>query len=80
MKKIFYFILLGLSILAILFLSYGIFNTGVSLKYETNDMTQCISLVSGKDLCFTRNVIIGLLIIFVLALLTLLAYRKKIFK
>ena len=27
------------------------FNAMVSLKYETSGLTDCISLISGKDLC-----------------------------
>jgi len=37
-------IVLGLSL-------FGILNTMVSVKYETNNPGDCISNISGKDLC-----------------------------
>jgi hypothetical protein len=80
MRRIFYFTLLGLSILGIPLFAFGIINTGVSFKYETDDRTGCFSLVTGKDLCLTIKVMQASLVICVLTMAILLGFRKKIFK
>lgn len=61
-------------------LVFGIFNTKVSLKYETENPNDCISIISGKNLCKSiRNLKIysGIDIIIVYALLM---FRNKIKK
>lgn len=80
MKKVFYFTLLGLSILGILLVSFGIINTGLSLKYETDNPARCISLVTGRDLCLTIKIMYGLVVICVLTIATLLVFRKRILR
>ncbi len=80
MKKVFFLILLGLSLIGILVLGYGIINTSVSLKYETNYSTECISLITGKDLCLTIKVLQTLLVICILIITTLLILKKRIFE
>jgi hypothetical protein len=52
----------------------------VSLKYETNNLTDCISVVSGTDLCLTINIFLGLTITFIIVFILLLTYRKKILR
>ena len=78
MKRILYLTLLGLSILGIPLFAFGIINTGVSLKYETNNPTDCISLVTGQDLCLTIKILQGLIVLCILIIATLLIFRKKI--
>jgi uncharacterized phage infection (PIP) family protein YhgE len=76
-RKLIYFLLLGISILGILLAPYGIINTMVSLKYQTDNITDCVSNVSGENLCDT---IINLKIVFidcVLSLIALIYFRKK---
>jgi hypothetical protein len=80
MKRIFYFTLLGLSILGIPLFAFGIINTGVSLKYETDNPTSCISLVTGKDLCLTIKVMQTLFVICLLTPAILIGFRKRILK
>ena len=56
------------------------FNSMVSLKYETHELTDCISLVSGIDLCKTIKMFHFLAILCGLTFIGLLIYRKRIFK
>jgi len=79
-RKLIYFSLLVISILGILVASYGVVNTIVSLKYETENIQDCVSNVSGDNLC---NTIRNLKIMFescVLLLIFLIYFRKKILK
>jgi len=56
------------------------FNSMVSLKYETNELTDCISLVSGIDLCKAIRTFHILAILCGLTFIGLLIYRKQILK
>jgi hypothetical protein len=80
LKKAIYNIILTLSILGIPLFIFGILNTMVSLKYETEKSTDCISSVTGQDLCSTINVLKGSVLIFVLLLVGLLTFKKRILK
>jgi ABC-type Mn2+/Zn2+ transport system permease subunit len=75
-RKRFFYLLLIISIIGLFICPYGIINTMVSLKYETENITDCISLVSGENLCITiRNLKISFIIC--LAVLIFLLYFKK---
>jgi len=50
MRRI-YFAILVVSLILIPIIGFGIVNTMVSLKYETENLGDCISTVSGIDLC-----------------------------
>ena len=50
----------------------------VSLKYETENPTDCISSVTGQDLCLTINVFKGLILIFVIIIILLIVFRKRL--
>ena len=52
----------------------------VSLKYETHELTDCISLVSGIDLCKAIRTFHILAIFCGLTFIGLLIYRKRILK
>ena len=65
---------MGLSTLGIPVLAFGIINTMVSLKYETDDPTDCISLVTGQDLCFTIQVLQGLIVACIATIVLLLIF------
>jgi uncharacterized membrane protein YkvI len=78
--KLIYFSLVLISILGILIALYGIVNTMVSLKYETENIQDCVSNVSGENLC---EIIRNLKIFFVFCLLLLVCliyFQKKILK
>ena len=78
MKKIFYYILLSISILGIPLFIFGIINTMVSMKYETENPEDCISLVTGADLCQTI-IILKILIGFSIVISTFLIILRKKF-
>ena len=80
MRKTVYFSLIVISILGTLVAPYGIVNTMVSLKYETENIQDCVSNVSGENLCDTiRN--LKIVFVFCVSLLIFLIYiRKKILK
>lgn len=79
-RKIIFYVLIGLSILGIPVFAFGTINTMVSLKYETDNPTDCISLVTGQDLCLTIQVFKGLIIACILAIVILAVFRKRIFQ
>lgn len=77
-RKAFFYLLLIISITGLFIFPYGIINTMVSLKYETENITDCISLVSGENLCITiRNLKISF-IICLIVLIFLLYFKKRI--
>lgn len=73
-----FYTLIGLSVLGIPVFAFGIINTMVSLKYETDSPTDCISLVTGQDLCLTIQVYKGLIIACILTLIILSVFRKRV--
>lgn len=52
----------------------------VSLKYETQSSKDCISLVTGQDLCFNVNVLEGLVFLCLTSVLLLLSFKNRILK
>ncbi len=73
------------SILVLVVLSVPVYifmfvNTGVSLKYETNDVVDCISLVTGSDLCLASTIIKTLIGSSLLIMIGMLYFREKIIK
>jgi len=57
-----------------------VLNSMVSLKYETNSPNDCISTVSGIDLCNAIRTFHILAILCGLTIIGLLIYRKRILK
>lgn len=80
MKRRIFSILLIVSLLGIPFFAFGILNTMVSLKYETDNMNNCISLVNGHDLCLALRINQILLVACILIPISLLIFKKKILK
>jgi len=76
-KRMVFFGLIGLSVLGIPVFAFGIINTMVSLKYETNNPTDCISLVTGHDLCLTIQVFKGLILACIVILIVLPFFGKR---
>lgn len=67
-------------VLLIPLFALGITNTMVSLKYETDSPGDCISTITGRDLCNTilnmrRNIIIDFILLVVLFI-----FKSKIIK
>jgi len=77
-KKIIFYTIIGLSVLGIPVFAFGIINTMVSLKYETDSPTDCISLVTGQDLCLTIQVLKGLIATCILTVVLLAVFKKRI--
>lgn len=76
-KKIIFYTLFGLSVLGIPVFAFGIINTMVSLKYETDNPTDCISLVTGHDLCLTIQLLKGLIAICIFTMILLAVFKKR---
>lgn len=79
-RKLLYFSLITISILGILVAPFGIVNTMVSLKYETENIQDCVSNVSGENLCDTIRNLKIVFVLCVLLLIFLIYFRKKILK
>ena len=77
-RKIVYFLLVTISVLSILISPYAIINTMVSIKYETENIQDCISNVSGENLCNTIRNLKIMFVFSVLLLAGLIYFRKKI--
>ena len=70
--------LIGLSVLGIPVFAFGIINTGVSLKYETENPTDCISLITGQDLCLTVHVLEALIVACVALIILLMVCTQEL--
>jgi ABC-type Mn2+/Zn2+ transport system permease subunit len=77
-KKIIFYTLIGLSVLGIPVFTFGIINTMVSLTYETKNPTDCVSLVTGQDLCLTIQVLKALIVACIASIVLLIIFRKRI--
>jgi hypothetical protein len=77
MGKVIYYILIGIFSIGIPLFAFGIVNTMVYIKYETADMGDCISSVSGADLCLTIKILKGLITVCVVGLISLIKSERK---
>jgi len=80
MNRKLYLIILIFSFLATRANGFAIVNTMVSVKYETDNPGDCISNVTGIDLCATIDKSKLLVIIFSLIFILLLIMKKWIVK
>ena len=80
MNKKNYKIILIILILLIPIFIFEIFNMMVSLKYETENMNDCISLITGDNLCKEIKVFKILSAITILLVCLILIFKKKIIK
>lgn len=80
MKSIIFYIIIGVLILSIPIYLIGFLNTGVSQEYETNNPEDCVSLVSGKDLCQQIRIYKILVCSTIVVLITLMIFRKRILR
>ena len=78
MNKIYYRILLGASIFGLFLFAFGIINTMVSLKYETDGGSDCISKITGDNLCQSIVRMKTYLGISALLALALLIFKRRI--
>ena len=77
MKKKVYYIILALAILLSVFFAFEILNMMVSLKYETNYPTDCISKINGEDICAGIKLCKYLTLVFGLITIVLIVFRNK---
>lgn len=80
MPRLLYNIIVFLFIIGIPFFAFCIVNTGVSLKYETNDNGECISNITGQNLCLAINIFTSALILCFVGLISFAIFRKRIVK
>jgi hypothetical protein len=79
-KKTILYILTSTLTISIPVLIFGLVNTLVSIKYETENPGDCISSVSGDDLCSAINRFEIIIVINILIIITLIIFRKRIIK
>ena len=80
MNRIVFYALLFTSFMAIPLFLYALLNTMVSLQYEIEGSHNCVSQVSGLDLCFRFTLYAGLVIFCFLAFVGLLVFRTRILR
>jgi hypothetical protein len=59
---------------------FGIINTMVSLKYETDSPTECISKINGDNLCESISNLKTLIYTDIVIIILLIIFRNKISK
>ena len=80
MKKSVYQTIISLLILVIVMSVFAIINIQVSLKYETENMKDCISLISGRNLCQDLLVSKIIIVICLIVVSGMLSFRGRIVK
>ena len=80
MRKQVYNAIISLLILVILVSVFGVINTQVSLKYETGNPKDCISLVTGRDLCLWIKSLKIIIIVCLILTSGLISFRYKVIK
>ena len=80
MKKSVYQTIISLLILMIVMSVFAVVNIQVSLKYETENMKDCISLVSGRNLCQDLLVSKIIIVICLIVVSGMLSFRSSIVK
>lgn len=79
--KLKYYIILIITLIILAFIvGFGIINTMVSLKYETNVLNECISVISGDNLCKSLKTIKYLFYMDLGLILVLFLFRQRIIK
>lgn len=67
-------------VISIPILIFGIINTMVSIKYETENPGDCISLISGDNLCAAITQFKIIIAINIVIIIILMIFRKRINK
>jgi hypothetical protein len=77
LKRTAYYIILMMAVTGIFLFPYGILNTIVSLKYETDKASDCISVISGDNLCESiRNMKVYFIISVILTAILIIFKRR----
>ena len=77
MKKSIYQTIISLLILVIVLSVFGVVKTSVSLKLETGHSKDCISTISGRDLCLQMRVFKIVIISCLIIASGLLSFRGR---
>jgi hypothetical protein len=80
LKSKYFKILIIVLIILILIFYFGIFSSKVSLIYETNNSGDCISTLTGRNLCQDIEQMKILITIDIIVIVLLMLFRKKIIK
>ena len=80
MRKSVYQTIISFLILVIVMSVFAVVNIQVSLKYETENMKDCISLVSGRNLCQELLVSKIIIVICLIIVSGMLSFRSSIVK
>ena len=80
MKKSVYQTIISLLILVIVMSVFAVVNIQVSLKYETENVKDCISLVSGRNLCQELLISKIIIVICLIVVSGMLSFRSRIVK
>jgi high-affinity nickel permease len=80
MKKLYFNLLLTALAIGIVIHLFGAMNTMANVKYELENSTDCISPVTGVDLCYALVKHKSLTAIFAVTTLVMVLFRKKIIK
>lgn len=75
-KKLVFFALFGILILGLILFSIAIIGTMISMKYEIIDPQDCISILTGKNLCLTMQILKVLIVLCILSLSLLVIFEK----
>ena len=80
MRKSVYQTIISFLILVIVMSVFAVVNIQVSLKYETENMKDCISLISGRNLCQELLVSKIIIVICLIVVSGMLSFRGRIVK
>jgi len=80
MKGRYFKLLIIVLIVLIPIFYFGIFNSKVSLQYETNNPGDCVSQISGRNLCQDMEQMKILIAIDIIMIVLLMLFRKKIIR
>ena len=78
MKRTLFYTVLFLTLAGVFIFEFMAYNSMVSLKYETKDIKDCISLVSGVNLCKTINLFHFLAVFSGVTFVILIVMKNKI--
>jgi high-affinity nickel permease len=80
MKNLYFNLLISAIAIGVVIHLFGVVNTMVSVKYELESSADCISPISGVDLCYALSKYKSITAVFTLAILVMVIFRKKIIK
>lgn len=78
MKKSVYQTIISVLILVIVLSVFAVVNIQVSLKYETENMKDCVSKITGKDLCEYMKMLKIIVIACLILTSGLISFRYKL--